>query len=202
MELKSRIIEEAKNLFMKFGIKCISMDDISQKLGISKKTLYQEVSDKNALVKEVFDNILSCEREDFSQIFNSSDDAIEEMFKLNQYVIQMVGKLNPSTLLDLEKYYNSMYQELKSYQFDFIYKVIKNNLDKGIRDGLYRDDMNTDLVAKLYLIKSMSLMREEMFPVAVYSKTTIFVEHVIYHLRGIISEKGKEILNKYIQTIQ
>ena len=91
---------------------------------------------------------------------------------------------------------------MKAAQFDFIYNTMKKNLEKGIKDGIYRDDLNTDIIAKLYMTKAMSMINVELFPDDQYDKTTVFVEHMIYHLRGIISEKGNEFFNKYIQTIQ
>lgn len=202
MELKQRIIKESRCLFSRFGIKCISMDDISQKLGISKKTLYQEVTDKNELVNEVVADILNSERVELEEMFKSSEGAIDEMIKITQHVIQLLSSINPATLLDLQRHHPALYDKIKKYQYDFIYKVIRNNLEKGMTEGIYRDDLNADVVAKLYLTKAMTIADETVFPTDKYNKTTIFVEHVIYHLKGVISEKGTKFLNQYIQTIQ
>ncbi len=202
MDIRKRIIKESENLFIKFGIKCISMDDICQKIGISKKTLYQVVSDKEELVREVMVHHLEEEKSVFNSITHDSENAIDEMLKITQHVLTLLKRMNPATSLDLEKHYRELFINMKAAQFDFIYNTMKKNLEKGIKDGIYRDDLNTDIIAKLYMTKAMSMINVELFPDDQYDKTTVFVEHMIYHLRGIISEKGNEFFNKYIQTIQ
>lgn len=202
MEIKNRIIRESENLFIKFGIRCISMDDICQKLGISKKTLYQVVADKEDLVKKVIQHHIAEERTAFKRITDNSENAMDEMFKITQYVLQLLKKMNPATKLDLEKHYREQYLMFKKNQFDFIYNTIKNNLEKGIKDGIYRNDLDTDIIAKLYMTKALIMIDDELFPDEKYDKTKVFVEHMIYHLKGVISDKGKELFNQYIRTIQ
>ncbi len=202
MELRKRIVQESENLFIKFGIKCISMDDICQKLGISKKTLYQVVTDKEELVQKVIMHHIDEERTAFEKITHSSENAMDEMFKITQHVLQQLKRMNPATIMDLEKHYREQFNIFKKNQFDFIYSTLKHNLEKGIQDGIYRDDLDTDIISKLYMTKAMSMINEDLFPDESYDKTKIFVEHMIYHLRGIVSEKGKEFFNQYIQTIQ
>ncbi len=202
MELRKRIVQESENLFIKFGIKCISMDDICQKLGISKKTLYQVVTDKEELVQKVIMHHIDEERAAFEKITHSSENAMDEMFKITQHVLQQLKRMNPATIMDLEKHYREQFNIFKKNQFDFIYSTLKHNLEKGIQDGIYRDDLDTDIISKLYMTKAMSMINEDLFPDESYDKTKIFVEHMIYHLRGIVSEKGKEFFNQYIQTIQ
>jgi hypothetical protein len=124
------------------------------------------------------------------------------MFRITEHVLQSLKKMNPTTKIDLEKHYREEWIKLKNNQFQFIYSTIKQNLEKGIKDGIYRNDLNTDVIAKLYMTKAMSMINEELFPIEEYDKTLVFIEHIKYHLRGIISEKGRELFNQYIQTIQ
>ena len=119
MELRKRIVQESENLFIKFGIKCISMDDICQKLGISKKTLYQVVTDKEELVQKVIMHHIDEERTAFEKITHSSENAMDEMFKITQHVLQQLKRMNPATIMDLEKHYREQFNIFKKNQFDF-----------------------------------------------------------------------------------
>lgn len=202
MDLKNKVIAESECLFIKYGIKSISMDDISNRLGISKKTLYQVVTDKEDLVKKAIQFHLDQEKKELNDITKSSFDAIDEMFKVTQHVLNFFRKFNPVTQFDLEKYYKDYYQKMKKIHFDFIYSVIKNNLVRGINDGFYREDLDSDIISRLYIIKAMAILDDEVFPESTYEKASIFKEHMIYHLKGIISEKGHTLFNQHIQTLK
>lgn len=202
MDVKKRIVLEAENLFLKFGIRCVSMDDICHKLCISKKTLYQTIKDKEELIKKVLAHHALNEQNAFEKIAATSENAIDEMFQITKHVLQLLQKMNPATKIDLQRLYRVQYDKMMNERFDFIYLNIKNNLEKGIRDGIYRDDFNTDIIAKLYMVKSMSILDENLFPKTDYDTKKVFIELIIYHLKGIISEKGTVLFNQHIQSIQ
>ena len=202
MDVKKRIVLEAESLFLKFGIRCVSMDDICQKLSISKKTLYQSIKDKEELIKKVLAHHALREKAAFEKIAASSENAIDEMFQITKHVLQLLQNMNPTTKIDLQRLYREQYDKMMNERFDFIYSNIKNNLEKGINDGIYRDDLNTDIIAKLYMVKSMSVLDENLFPKEDYDTKKVFIELVICHLKGIISEKGKVLFNQHIQSIQ
>ncbi|HMG14437.1 MAG TPA: TetR/AcrR family transcriptional regulator [Saprospiraceae bacterium] len=202
MDLKNKVIAESECLFIKYGIKSISMDDISSRLGISKKTLYQVVNDKEELVKKAIKHHMDQEREDLQLISSNSFDAIDEMVKVTQHVLEFFKRLNPITQFDLEKYYRDYYVKMKKQHFEFIYAVIKFNLEKGIKENIYRNDIDTDIISRLYIIKAMAILDDEIFPEAMYEKASIFKEHMIYHLKGIISEKGLSLFNQHIQSLK
>lgn len=202
MDLKNKVIAESGCLFIKFGIKSISMDDISNRLGISKKTLYQVVNDKEELVKKAMEQHMNLEIQELKEISINSFDAIDEMVKVTHHVLDFFKRLNPVTQYDLEKYYRDYYIKMKKHHFEFIYAVIKTNLEKGIKQKIYRTDIDTDIISRLYIIKAMAILDDEIFPEALYEKAAIFKEHMIYHLRGIISENGLSLFNQHIQTLK
>jgi hypothetical protein len=124
------------------------------------------------------------------------------MVKVTHHVLDFFKKLNPITQFDLEKYYRDYYIKMKKHHFEFIYAVIKANLEKGIRENIYRKDIDTGIISRLYIIKAMAILDDEIFPEALYEKASIFKEHMIYHLRGIISENGHSLFNQHIQTLK
>ena len=202
MELENKVIAESECLFIKYGIKSISMDDISNRLGISKKTLYQVVSDKEDLVKKTIQYHLDQEIKVINEITANSTDAIDEMFKVTKHVLTFFRMFNPVTQFDLEKYYREYYHKMKRLHFDFIYSVIKTNLERGMEDKIYREDLDTNIISRLYILKAMGIMDDEVFPETTYEKASIFKEHMIYHLKGVISEKGHKLFNHHIQTLK
>ena len=137
MDVKKRIVLEADNLFLKLGIRCVSMDDICHKLCISKKTLYQTIKDKEELIKKVLAHHALNEQNAFEKIAATSENAIDEMFQITKHVLQLLQKMNPATKIDLQRLYRVQYDKMMNERFDFIYLNIKNNLEKGIRDGIY-----------------------------------------------------------------
>ncbi len=202
MNLENKVIAESGGLFIKYGIKSISMDDISSRLGISKKTLYQVVNDKEELVKKAMKQHMDNEMQALKDISKNSYDAIDEMVKVTHHVLDFFKRLNPLTQFDLEKYYRDYYIKMKRHHFDFIYSIIKANLEKGIQQNIYRKDLDSDIISRLYIIKAMAILDDEIFPEALYEKASIFKEHMIYHLKGIISEKGLSLFNQHIQTLK
>ena len=201
MKLNNRILTKAENLFFKYGIKSISMDDLSRELGISKKTLYQSVENKKDLVLQVFQNHALQELEAVTRIQNESGDAIDEMIEVVKYVIPTLRKITPTVLFDMQKYYREIWQIMEDYNNKEIYKFIENNIKKGIEQGVYREEIRPDIIAKLYVGKTMFLIDEEIFPLREYNKENLFKEHMQYHIRGIATTKGLKLFAKHFKKL-
>src|ERR1035437_2884162 len=107
-ELKN-LLSKVRCLYMKYGIKSVTMDDVARELGISKKTLYQYVNDKNELVQKVVEMELDDKAEGFSKMNCSGLNAIEELFEVHKMIRQMLKDYNPSTEYDLRKYYPELF---------------------------------------------------------------------------------------------
>ncbi|NDC76635.1 MAG: TetR/AcrR family transcriptional regulator [Chitinophagia bacterium] len=81
METRQRISAKAKEMFMRYGIRTVSMDDIAGSLGISKKTIYASFVDKDALVDSIIAEHLSESEAVVGEIHLRSEDAVQEMWK-------------------------------------------------------------------------------------------------------------------------
>ena len=192
METKEKILAKSEALFLRYGIRSITMDDIARELGISKKTLYQFVDNKADLIQKVLLEFIEEERRVILEITQSSGNAIEEMLRIGRYITQVLRKLKPTTLFDLQKYYPESWQMIRALNQEHIYGVIKNNLEKGIEQELYRNNLSTDIIARLYVGKSHYLVDEEFFPLRNYERGELYREFILYHMHGILSEKGRE----------
>ena len=200
MELKQRILNISEGLFMRYGLKSVTMDDIARELGISKKTLYQFVDNKSDLIEQIFEMKITEEKALMAQILQSSSDAIDEIVNIARYVIKELKQLSPTTMYDLQKYYRKTWRLLESLHQKHIYIIIKNNLERGMEQKVYRQNMNPDVVAKLYVAKTSFVTDEDLFPIREYNLEDLFREFIIYHIHGIASPKGLKLLEKYITT--
>ncbi|MCB0617139.1 MAG: TetR/AcrR family transcriptional regulator [Saprospiraceae bacterium] len=194
----TEILKRTESLFMRYGIKSITMDDIAKELGISKKTLYQFVENKADLIKKIVYQHIQEEKKEIESIRSHANNAVEEVLALAKYVVQALRQMAPTTVYDLQKYYHDSWKLLESLHQQHVYSVIRENLETGIRQGLYRPDIDPDIVAKLYVGKTFLLVNEEVFPLRDYTRERLLHEFFLYHLHGICSPKGREQLEQYL----
>lgn len=198
MELKEQLILVSTELFIKYGIKSISMDDISRQMGISKKTMYEIVDSKSDLIDLVLNRHLSQSEQKLDVILKASRDAIDEMLQLSMHVLNFIAHLSPSIIYDLQKYYPKSWKLVREYQQTCVEQRIYNNLTRGQKEMLYRTDLDPKIIAKLYVFKTGAITDGDIFPPADFDKALLYKEIIKYHLFGIISEKGlKTILRNY-----
>lgn len=200
-ELKN-IMLKVRELYMKYGIKSITMDDVASELGISKKTLYQFVTDKDDLVGKFIDNEIALRQEEICKCFGIGFNAIEELFEISIFMNKLMHDQNPTTEYDLKKYYPQHYQKTVKARREGIYNYILLNLKKGVKEGLYRKDMNKEIIAKLYLSRSENTNLNELFTVEEFTSIKLFMELLTYHVRGIATEKGIIVLEKKVKELE
>jgi TetR/AcrR family transcriptional regulator, cholesterol catabolism regulator len=172
------------------------MDDVSRELGISKKTLYQYVEDKDDLVGKFIDNEITMRHEEICKCFRIGYNAIEELFEISIFMNKLMRNQSTVTEYDLKKYYPAHYQKTLKARREGIYNYIMINLKKGINEGLYRKELNKEVIAKLYLWRSENTHFDELFTVEEFTSLKLFVELLTYHIRGIATEKGISVLEK------
>lgn len=202
LDNKLRIRLKAHSLFMQYGIRSISMDDIAYHLGMSKKTIYQSYADKDELVKEVVEaeiqrNELCC-----SDSRLQSADAIDEMFQVMEMVDEMLRQMNPAVLFDMQKYHAPAFQIFEQHKNGYVFNMVKENLRRGIEEGVYRPDLHVDLIAQLRV--ELIMMVFQLPYKTKLNLTPIEIErHLLEHyLYGIASSKGQKLIQKYKQAIQ
>jgi AcrR family transcriptional regulator len=187
------ILDKVRDLFFKFGVRSISMDDICKHTGISRNKVYSLFTSKNALVEK----LLELERENFEIIFNTDRfdgevNAIDILLMVSKEVSNKFTDISPSMTFDLKKYYPEIYHKHIEQRIEFISDKIKINLQKGIKQGVYRNDLSVELISRLYIRRLMDLHDPEIFPAEKYSFQTIFDVMFDNFIRGIANEKGIE----------
>ncbi|MDB5191517.1 MAG: TetR/AcrR family transcriptional regulator, partial [Segetibacter sp.] len=151
MQTQERIIQKAQDLFLKYGIRSVTMDEIASQLGMSKKTLYQFVADKDELVDAVAKNHISLNQKRCECDRCLADNAIHQIFLTIEMVEEMMVNMNPAVFNDLQKYHSKSYERFNNHRNTFLYDFVKDNLVAGIEEGLYRDNINIEVMTKLRL---------------------------------------------------
>ena len=195
--MRERILETAEELFIKYGIKRITMDEIAAKLGISKKTIYQSFSDKNELVAEIFDKHISWSEQNCCVQAEEADNAVHEMIIGYEIFCTTMQSMNPSVLYDLEKYHPDVFKRFIEFKNQFVYKHILNNIKRGTEEGLYRTDINATIIAKMRLATILLSTNIELFPRHQFTLSEVEREIIMHFLSGIVTSKGAKMLKKY-----
>ena len=194
---KDRIREQARNLFFKYGIRSVSMDDLSAGLGISKKTIYQWFKDKDELVQAIIDQENQGMQADCDQCLDDSADAIEEILLTLDRMIQHLKNMNPTVVYDLQKFHFQSFQSFSEYKNKYLLNVITKNLERGIAEGLYRDGLNIAILSRYRLEAMMIAFNQEVFPAPEYNLIEVTMTLIENFLYGVVTPKGYDLIVQY-----
>jgi len=197
----SNIILNSCQLFMKFGIKSVSMDDIAQKCGISKKTLYECISDKKDLITKVLDKSF-LKPHAHEKVNIDGLNAIEVLFKVYEISLEFFKNFNLSMEFDLKKYYPDLYSKAKENRQSHLYNNILSNIKQGQKEGLYRSNFNPEMVTKFHVHKIESAYKKELFENDNHTPIDVFKELFSYHFYSIANEKGRILLEEKIKELE
>jgi AcrR family transcriptional regulator len=199
-EKKMEIIKSALEVYMKFGIKSVTMDEMARQLGVSKKTLYLHVKDKNELVEQCLLLDHDCAIEGMDDIFARNLNAIEELLEVGRYMVRTLGAIHPSIFFDLGKYHPSALKTTQKHKYDAMRQRIVDNLNKGMAEGVYRDNLTPDIMSRLHMGTIDMIMSGEAVPASEFRVDEVYSEFFRYHIRGIASKKGLECLKELIHN--
>lgn len=188
---------KAHELFNRYGIRSVSMDDLSAQLGMSKKTLYQYFSDKDELVNAVFTTIMESNKSHCAEEQKQSENALHEVFLAFDRLRDMFAEMNPSVLFDMEKYHPSAFKKFREFRNNFIYQMIKTNLERGLREGLYRDDIDVDIMARFRIHSIMLSFDTDVFPANRTNLVRIEQQLLEHFLYGLATAKGQKLIQRY-----
>ena len=190
------ILERVSCLYRKYGIKSVTMDDVARELGISKKTLYIHFSDKDDLVMQVLNFESKKRAQEFKNIYERKLNAIEELLEVNRYMNHMMRDHSTVIDYDLKKYYPEHYAKTQEMRREKMFESVINNMKKGKKEGLFRLDLNEEIIAKLHVSRIMCMTDNSYFSTAELASPQVFSEVIIYHIRGIANENGIKILEE------
>ncbi len=200
MELKKHdIIADAYNQFRLYGFKSVTMDDLARTIGISKKTLYELFKDKDELVLEAVKYMLNNNQCDTEEIFKNSNNAIEQIFGILGLMEKMVRGLNLICYMDMQRYYPASYKYLEEHKKNYLYKCIISNLQQGISEGYYREEIDLEIITRFRMESALLVFQNNLFPQDKYDIVKVNNEIFTNFIYGIISIKGYKLISKYLQ---
>ncbi len=197
--MKEKILKKAIDLFLSFGFKSVTMDDIANELAISKKTIYTHFSTKLKLVKATTFYVFEQINSGISDICTINQNPIKEVYLIKSLVTEQLKGEKNSPQYQLQKYYPKIFETLKQKQFESVNECITANLKKGIEQGVYRKDIDINLITRLYFNGIMGIKNVELFPINEFNVTYLMDSYLEYHIRAIATEKGLEILQKILK---
>ncbi|ADF54856.1 MAG: TetR/AcrR family transcriptional regulator [Zunongwangia sp.] len=190
----------ATEMFLEYGFKSVTMDDIAEKLGISKKTIYANYATKTLLVQDVAFNILETIQKSIAEIKKKDLNAIEELFEVKKQIRIFLKDEKTSPQFQLEKYYPKIFANVTRKKSDLVSCSIEENVTRGINEGLFRKEIDVKFIAKLYHEGTNAIRDTSIFPAENYSKADLFQLYIEYHVRGIATKKGLEILEDLLNN--
>ncbi len=201
MEMKERIQQKANDLFRRYGVKSITMDEIAAQLGASKKTIYQYFSDKDELVAAVVKEQIDYAQQTCEANRISSRDAVHELFQAMDFVQQIFSGMNPAMMYDLERFHPQSYRIFLDYKNKYLFDIIRTNLKRGIAEELYRPEINIDVIAKFRLEAMMIAFNQDVYPASKFNLGDLHTAIIEHFLFGVASLKGYKLILKYQQEI-
>lgn len=198
--MKEEIIIKAMEMFLTYGFKSITMDDLANEMGISKKTIYSNFSNKGQLVEEgamyIFDRI----SEGIQEILSRNLNPIEELYDIKKFVMQFLKHEKTAPEFQLHKYYPHVHAMLEKKQFEVMQDCVADNVRRGIALGIYRANLNVDFVSRIYFACGRVIKDQRLFPLEKFPMARLMDDYLEYHLRGIVTPEGRKILNTIINS--
>jgi len=196
--LKEEILNTTVELFLTFGFKSVTMDDIAHKMGISKKTIYAHFPNKTKLVEATTFYLLETIDNGIKMIMEKDLNAIEELFEIKKFVMHHLKDEKSSPQFQLSKYYPRVYQNVEKHHLKLMCCSISDNLEKGIKGGLYRENIPVEFISKLYFLGMTAIKGSELFSPEVYTMKELTENYLEYHLRAIVTPKGFQTLKDFL----
>lgn len=178
------------------------MDDIARHLAMSKKTIYVHFRDKNEIIMRLTGMDLEGHKERFDAIKNSAPNAIEEIIGIMKNMEEMFSRMNPNVFYDLQKYHTEAWQLFKKFKTNYILGCVEENINRGIKEGVYRKDLNISIIARMRIELVELAFNPEAFPPSKFDVTKVQVALLDHFLHGVVTLKGHKIINTIKQVTE
>jgi AcrR family transcriptional regulator len=198
---QQEIIIAAFKQFKLLGFKSVTMDDIVRKIGISKKTLYELFKDKDELVLECIKFMLNDNQAQTEKALKNSINAIDQAINILIIMEKMIRGMNPVCYLDLQRFYPSAAKYLNDHKDSFMFQCISDNLNQGIQEGFYREDIDIEIISRFRMESALIVFQHDLFPQETYDIVKVNTQIFAHYIYGIASSKGHKMIESYLKKI-
>lgn len=199
--MKENIISTAENLFIRFGFKRVTMDDIAREMAISKKTIYQFFKDKNEIVCSATEYHLQKEHNEIMLLEEQSENVIEYLVKLSKQMRGHIKAVHPGAFQDLKKHFPEGWGIFIRYKKEVFLKSIEKTIRRGVEEGYFRADISPDILAVMRMEQIQMSWDESLFPRAQYDFTEVQMQILRHFISGLLTEKGRDLLKNYTKSV-
>jgi len=200
MEQEDKIIKGAQELFFKYGLRSVTMDDIAKHLGMSKKTIYQCYADKDEMVHELMDRHIKHNECILKGFCEKSENVVEEVFNVMKNMTEIFSKINPLLFYELQKYHPKSWQLIKEFKERFVQRMVESSIEKGKKDGYVRENINTKIMARLRMEEVEMAFNPQLFSPDKFNILQVQLALAEHFLYGICTLKGHKLINKHKQV--
>lgn len=198
LEAKEKILNSAQELFIQYGIRSVTMDDVARAASMSKKTLYQYFDNKDGLVLEVAVDHFKNEREELKEIHEVSKDAIHEVLLVSQCLKKHVFRMNPSLLYDMKKYHGYAWDKYLEFKQTTIRGHIEDNIERGKKEGLFREEVDAKVLSILRVESVQIVFNTRIFPREEFDFPTVQLQILDHFIHGLLTDKGRKKYEEYM----
>ena len=198
-QTRDKILQGALELFLKYGIRSVSMDDIARHLSISKKTIYQYFVDKDDIVTQATANHMVHTKADFDNLTRVSKNALDELMRIQMFMRKNMQDMNPALLFDLRKYHNKAWNAWLDHKNKDIRESVVRNLKQGMEEGLYRSNLNPEILAVLRIESIQWIYDGQIVPTEKFKLVDVQTQMLDHFMYGLLTEKGRKLYEKYKQ---
>ena len=199
--MKKKIVDQSIQLFLQYGFKSVTMDDIAKHMGVSKKTIYVHFPTKDQLVEQSALNHLDGIIKRINVISKQSKDPIIELYQIKKEALNHLSSEKKSPQYQLQKYYPSLYSKLKEKEFSALSGLFSNSIFEGIQTGIFRKDIDVDFVIRIFFNGIRGITDIKLFPIETYKIEDLLLNFSEYHLRALCTIEGVRKLEFYKKEI-
>jgi len=199
--IKKSIVQGAQELFWTYGLRSVTMDDIASKLAMSKKTLYQYIQDKAELVYLCAEHQLEDEHCNMEEASQNAENAIDEVLQIMEYNRQFFLNFHPSLILDLQRSYPKAWKMFLRHKEEKIIKGIQANMERGKEQGLYRQNLDPEVMARMRMAQVESIFNPQIFSPKNYNIGNVQFQIFQHFLYGVVTLEGHQVLTKALENV-
>lgn len=197
MDVRDKIINEASDLMMQYGIRTVTMDDISKNLGISKKTIYQYFKDKKELVNTVTEQHIDIEKERFTATVTDSNDSIHELILVSQCFRETLKDMKMSLMKELQKFYPEAWLQYEDFKNNVMMKMICQVIKRGQAEGYFRQSIEPELIATMRIEQVQTFFMNNLFSREKFTLAEVQMHLFDHFIHGLFTIKGHQLFNQY-----